>query len=112
MTKKNNNNSTIYTPSSLPLSRSIRAAKLFQKSDLKFTQLLGEGFFSIVHLAEHTSGHLAVKVFKEEINDPATQKKILDEINRHKELFHPNILEFRGVYWDHGRLNMVCLGEG
>eukprot|EP00051_Salpingoeca_urceolata_P001574 m.42094 g.42094 ORF g.42094 m.42094 type:complete len:482 (+) comp11513_c0_seq2:321-1766(+) len=97
-------------PEAVQLQRevSMAGAKLYNKRSLRLGKKLGEGFFGEAYLAEGLNGEtVVVKVFKQQEDDPEAQNRFLAEMDFHRALFHTNIVEFKGVFWDHGRLNLV-----
>lgn len=91
---------------------SVHGAKFYTPQKLEIFRKLGEGSFAEVFLAQVKTSQetLVVKVFKTEIPDikSSEQEAFLHEMEFQRELFHPNILEFKGVFWHNARLNMVA----
>jgi len=64
---------------------------------------IGSGGFAVVYSAEETPGSniVAVKCLtKLRLTDPKNKNKLVSEIEIHKALRHPNIVEFKAVFQD------------
>eukprot|EP00051_Salpingoeca_urceolata_P020172 m.300604 g.300604 ORF g.300604 m.300604 type:complete len:649 (-) comp19558_c0_seq7:446-2392(-) len=94
-----------------PHRRTIHAAKLYTHSSLQKIREIGQGFFGTVYLMKSRRTHtqLVVKTLKHDIaQDQEAQQQLLAELRLQETLFHPNLLEFKGIFWHHGALNLVA----
>ena len=80
---------------------------LFKINDLEVGATLGEGFFGRVYLAKHRrTGHtVVVKELKE--SDSEAETAFIHEVSLLRNLSHPNLLNFMGLFAAGDTLQMV-----
>ena len=64
---------------------------------------MGSGGFAVVYSGEELPSHrpIAIKCIpKTRITDPRVKDKLISEVEIHRSLHHPNVVEFRGVFQD------------
>ncbi|OHT02504.1 CAMK family protein kinase [Tritrichomonas foetus] len=64
---------------------------------------MGSGGFAVVYSGEELPSHrpIAIKCIpKTRIQDPRVKEKLISEVEIHRSLHHPNVVEFRGVFQD------------
>nr|AGM32441.1 CAMK family protein kinase [Coptotermes formosanus] len=74
-----------------------------KKQSFRMSKKIGSGGFATVFYAEELPDMtpIAIKrIPKARISGPKAKKKIITEIEIHRSLFHPNIVQYRGVFQD------------
>eukprot|EP00050_Salpingoeca_kvevrii_P008276 m.301917 g.301917 ORF g.301917 m.301917 type:complete len:439 (-) comp14966_c0_seq1:442-1758(-) len=84
-------------------------ARLYRTDELAVIRKIGEGFYGrVFHCQDKMSlDHVAVKEYKADLADPAARAQFVKEFGLQRALFHPNVLQFRGVYFHQGHLHLV-----
>jgi polo-like kinase 1 len=73
------------------------------KTSYLIREKLGSGGFATVYRGEEIPGHqpLAIKcISKTRLTDQKVKEKLLSEVEIHRSLHHPRLVEFRGVFQD------------